>query len=362
MTKLYKTIGLMSGTSMDGVDAALITTDGKEVIKTHGALTIPYSAGFRKTLRKYLGKKSVPQNISHEITHAHITAIKELLNQENLTSKEIDLIGFHGQTIYHNPQEKCSIQIGDPDLLAQETRIDVIFNLRQEDIKHGGQGAPLVPVFLAAITNTLQATLPIAFLNIGGVSNITYVDTDQQLIAFDMGPGNALMDDFLFSRTGKAFDKNGRCAAQGKALQSKISQFLADPYFDKPTPKSLDRNHFYKALESVENLETEDAMATLNQMTTQSIVKGCQHLPKMPALWVLCGGGRKNLTLQKNLEQEITNVISAEDIGLDGDALEAQAFGYLAVRSILNEPITFPSTTNVDQSRSGGELHPWNAS
>ena len=357
----YTAIGLMSGTSLDGVDASIIKTDGEVTIDFGQSLTLPYPASFREELKKYLGQKEVPDEITRKLTMYHVAAVNALLDKTGFSYRDIDLVGFHGQTTYHNPDEKCTIQIGDPDLLAKEVQTDVIFDLRQEDIRHGGQGAPLVPIFLAAVANKLGTQLPIAFLNLGGVSNVTYVDTDS-LIAFDMGPGNALMDDFLQSRTGETYDKDGALAQKGDIDLRLIRHFIGNDYFDLKPPKSLDRNHFHDILDECKDLSTEDGLASLTEMTVEAIVNGCRFLPDAPKLWVLCGGGRKNKTLHKFMQGRFDNTILAEDIGLDGDALEAQAFAYLAVRSLLTKPITFPSTTNVDRSRCGGELHPWNAS
>ena len=348
-----KVIGLMSGTSMDGIDAAFLKTDGLSYFEAGETITVPYTNDLRKKLSEVVFSGVVSKTIEELITVFHADAINQLLAKTNSTSNEIDLIGFHGHTVFHNPAKKKTLQIGDGNLLAKLTGIDVVCDFRSNDLKHGGQGAPLVPLFHQAVTSRL--TKPLAILNLGGVANVTWLGHQDKLIAFDTGPGNALLDDFMNFRLGKKQDTGGELALTGNVDQVSLSKLLSHSYFLEKAPKSLDRNEF--DLTPISKLSTADGVATLCAFTAKAVGK-CMHLlPEIPKVWLITGGGRHNLALLKELKKSLlTKVKLVEDVGLDGDALEAQAFGYLAQRSVLGLPLSLPSTTGVSHPLSGGHI------
>jgi len=331
-------IGLMSGTSLDGIDAAIIKTDGEKIYEFGKTAFVEYSNEFRERLRKAIDEvkgqrskvKLSDESLEKDLTVLHAEAVEKL-------NVKADVIGFHGQTILHKPDAGFTWQIGDGALLANLTKTSVVNDFRSADIKAGGQGAPLVPVFHAAIAASLPK--PIAIVNIGGVSNITLVD-EAQIFAFDTGAGNALINDLTKKYFGKEYDEDGKIAASGKVDEKILAQYLADPYFAKPTPKSLDRNSF--DLKLVDGLKPEDAIATLTAFTAQSILLAEKTLGKKIAKFYVAGGGRKNKTIMQMLGARAESIVN---IGYDGDAFEAQAFAFLAVRVLNNLPISFPTTT-----------------
>ncbi|HVY12561.1 MAG TPA: anhydro-N-acetylmuramic acid kinase [Alphaproteobacteria bacterium] len=335
---VFRILGLMSGTSMDGIDVALLETDGKTFVKRGRFASYAYSAAFRKKLRASLGKKRAPQ-VERELTQLHARAVKTFLKTFKI--KNVDALGFHGHTILHAPGKRITVQIGDGKLLAKLTGLPVLWDFRTEDVKAGGQGAPLVPVYHQALAATWKQ--PCAFVNIGGVANITYID-GKNLIAFDTGPGNALMDDYMMRWEKKPFDRNGTIASLGRARQKDVEAFLRHPFFKKKPPKSLDRDAFTRFMP--QHGVVPDAVMTLTAMTAQSIAAGLKHVPKKPRLLAVTGGGRKNKTLMQALARAAgIPVIKVEDKKLNGDALEAEAFAYLAARVILKLPISFKTTT-----------------
>lgn len=347
-----RAIGLMSGTSLDGVDAALVVTDGETIQHTGQGLTLPYPDSFRKTLKTLLaGTGDVPA-IERELTLYHAKAVRQLLEKAQLKPSDIDVIGFHGQTVFHRPQEHTTWQIGDSSLLAQETGISVVNDFRRKDMAAGGQGAPLVPVYHAAITKACK--LPVAVVNIGGVANVTWIGPGEgNMTAFDTGPGNALVDDWIFQHIGKSCDEDGKIAAKGTVDEVRLKALLSHPYFNTVPPKSLDRNSF--SLDAVAGLSLEDGAATLTAFTARSIIAAQAHFPAMPAEWYVCGGGRHNTTLMSMIRQRLNaEVQPVEVLGMNGDLLEAEAFGFLAVRSLKGLPLTYPSTTGVMLPTTGG--------
>ena len=342
-------IGLMSGTSLDGVDAAFLRTDGGAQVQSGPWLSLPYPDGFRARLRACLGQAEAPADIVAELTHWHSRAVQAL--REKTPDWMPTLLGFHGQTIYHNPAERQTVQIGDATLLARETGLPVVSDFRRADVAAGGQGAPLVPVYHQALAQGLPK--PLAILNIGGVANITYIGPDNTLLAFDTGPGNALIDDWMHKHTGIAVDKDGTVAARGQVLPQ-VYKLLDHPYFFQPPPKSLDREAFRTALAL--NARVEDGAATLTAFTALAVRDAFRHLPHLPSRLLVTGGGRHNATLMGMLgEYCMIDVAPVESVGWAGDALEAQAFGYLAVRSRLGLPLTFPGTTGVPSPLAGGK-------
>lgn len=353
--RLYRAIGMMSGTSMDGIDCALVETDGEQIVNIlPPKLLYPYSDAERDLLRSVQGGKGDVAHAEHELTHIHTRAIKAFLTDFNLKHEDIDLIGFHGQTIFHNPGQRVTWQIGNGLQLAQETGIKVISQFRVMDVAAGGQGAPLVPLYHLARAGGLPR--PLAILNIGGVSNVTYIGADDSLIAFDTGPGNALIDDWLLQHTGQRLDEGGRLASTGRVFQNVIDEVLARPFFAKCPPKSLDRHDFHTT--DLSNLSVADGAATLTSLTVQTIAAANTHFPQPPVAWYITGGGRHNATMMAMLAAALDAPVQpVEALGWDGDFLEADAFGYLAVRAYRQLPLTLPSTTGVKFPLSGGVLH-----
>ena len=362
---MLKAIGLMSGTSLDGVDVALIETDGERIGAFGPVGYRPYSEAERDLLRKALAdavtitaRDERPGAVAEAealVTRAHTEAVESFLQAHDLLRADIQVVGFHGQTVLHRPDQKLTVQIGDGKALAKATGIPVVYDLRAADVAAGGQGAPLVPVYHRALVQSLNRGGPTVVVNIGGVANITYIDGDT-LIACDTGPGNALLDDFMLRRTGEAVDRDGRTAAQGRADIDWIAHALSRPFFTKPPPKSLDRNDF--AALSVDYMTTENGAATLTAFTAASIAMIATTLPKIPASWIVVGGGASNPTLMEMLDDRLpaASVMRGADLGWPGDAIEAQAFAYLAVRSLKGLPLTFPGTTGVAAPLTGGVL------
>lgn len=362
---MLKAIGLMSGTSLDGVDVALIETDGERVGAFGPTGYRPYSESERDLLRTALAdavtitaRAARPGAVGDAellVTRAHAEAVERFLKANALSPDSIDIVGFHGQTVLHRPEQKLTVQIGDGHALAKALGIPVVFDLRAADVAAGGQGAPLVPVYHRALVEPLKRNEPTIVVNIGGVSNITYIDGDT-LIACDTGPGNALLDDFMLRRTGEAVDRDGRAAAKGRADVDWIAHALSRPFFGKRPPKSLDRNDF--AALNVDAKGTEDGAATLTAFTAASIAMIATTLPQIPASWIVVGGGASNPTLMQMLGERLAaaSVMRGADLGWSGDAIEAQAFAYLAVRSLKGLPLTFPGTTGVPAPLTGGVL------
>ncbi len=361
----FRAIGLMSGTSMDGVDVALLDTDGDAVLQAGATGFLAYSDEDRHLLRAALaeavaltdrtarpGALGVAEAL---ISQRHIEAVEGFLAAEKIDRRSVDVIGFHGQTVLHRPERKLTVQIGDGAALARSLGMSVAYDFRAADVDAEGQGAPLVPAYHRALVAAAGLTEPVAVINIGGVANLTFLANGADPIACDTGPGNALIDDLMLSRTGAAVDRDGAAAAVGRVDEVALRLLLADPYFDKPIPKSLDRHDFSNA--PVERLTTEDAAATLTAFTAASIALAFRHLPAAPSLAIICGGGAHNRSLMRELEARMPcRVMPAAALGWSGDAIEAQAFAYLAVRRLKNLPITFPGTTGVARPLEGGRL------
>lgn len=373
MGKLLRALGLMSGTSMDGIDLALIETDGEnQVIRgPHGACAYPPE--FRERLRAAIedartltdrnARPGCLAGVERELTERHAEAVAAFLAGHNVAAAEVHVIGFHGQTVLHRPalqsgsgcpSRAFTVQLGDGDLLSRLTGIDVIYDLRAADVAAGGQGAPLAPVYHRALAARLPHR-PVVFLNVGGVANVTWIGEDGRLIAFDTGPGNALLDDWALRHIGQPCDVDGALARSGTAHDEVLRQYLMHPHFDRPVPKSLDRNDFNLA--PVEGLSPADGAATLALLTAAAVARGLSWLPAPPALWLVTGGGRRNKHLMELLAWHLeAPVAPVEAVELDGDSMEAEAWAYLAVRSLKGLPITYPGTTGVPQPRTGGVL------
>ena len=349
-------LGLMSGTSVDGVDAALLWTDGGSVAEPRGSLTSPYDDALRTSLRSAIERAEMlpdVKSVERAMTLAHASAVAALLRQEGLQPEDIDVVGFHGQTLLHRPEAKLTWQIGDGAMLAVATEIDVVSDFRAADVSAGGEGAPLAPVYHAALAAGLEK--PLAVLNLGGVANVTWIGDGDRLLAFDTGPGNAMIDDWCAAHTGERFDADGRLAARGQLDRAVLDRMLDNDYFGRPPPKSLDRNDFSST--PVEGLSAADGAATLAAFTVQAVARATEHFPAPVERWLVTGGGRHNRVLMAWLAEVLSaSVDPVEAVGWDGDALEAQAFAYLAVRSRRSLPLTFPSTTRAPRPMTGGHL------
>ncbi len=374
-------IGLMSGTSADGVDAALLFTDGEAVAEAGASVFVPYEAALRAQILALMQGDGDAAKIAHALTEVHCQAVNLLLKKGNVSRETVSLIGFHGQTIRHAPMQGITVQIGDAAYLAKETGIPVVSDFRTNDVKNGGHGAPLVPLYHAALAASLPK--PVMLVNIGGVANVTWIGgtesdsacvalygtsreaagiseakggklpSNHNLLAFDCGPGNALMDDWVHHHTGARYDDTGKLAAQGEVDEAAVVRFLADPFFSQLPPKSLDRNHFKIS----GDWNAANGAATLTAMTAAAIAKACDAVPQRPRQLILCGGGRHNPTLVRMIAErsgcEVTNI---DALGWDGDMIEAEAFAYLAARSVRGLPLSLPTTTGVKQPTSGGQL------
>ncbi len=362
MGRIRRAIGLMSGTSMDGIDIAALETDGDASVRRLASTSAPYDAAFRSLLREGLaaaaalvdrGDRPGPlAALERDLTERHAAAAEAFLDQCNWPRHSIDVIGFHGQTVLHRPDAGLTVQLGDGPLLSALLAIPVVYDLRAADIAGGGQGAPLAPVYHRAMAAKLEQR-PVAVVNIGGVANITWIGEDDRLIAFDTGPGNAPIDDWMLRHTGQACDPDGAMAATGSVCQSRLDTLIAHHYFARLPPKTLDRNAF--DLSCIEGLSLADGAATLTAFTAAGIAKAAMQVPQEPALWVVCGGGRRNRTLLSMLAGAVENaVVPAEAIGFDGDAVEAEAWAYLAVRALDGRDITYPGTTGIDRPMTGG--------
>jgi anhydro-N-acetylmuramic acid kinase len=359
-------IGLMSGTSLDGVDVALLATDGERIESFGPARTYPYIEAdrdiFRQAFRHALAlddraaRPGMLADAEALVTQRHAEAVEAFLRDESVSQADIELVGFHGQTVFHDPARALTVQIGDGQALADRLRIPVAWDFRADDMAAGGQGAPLAPVFHKALALTAGLDEPVVFLNLGGVANVTYVGPDGELIAFDTGPGNALLDDWTRARTGDPFDRDGQLAASGTPSEPLLRKLLAHPYFALPPPKSLDRNAFSVA--TLAHLPDADGAATLLQFTARTVAAARTHLPAAPRAWFASGGGRHNAALMRALAAELGEgaVRPLEALGFDGNATEAQAFAFLAVRTADRQPISFPLTTGVRQPLTGGRI------
>lgn len=358
-----RAIGLMSGTSMDGVDVALVETDGETIGGFGPTGYRAYSEDERALLRAALkegalltdqaARTSLLARAEALVTRAHAEAVELFLERNGIVRGDIGVVGFHGQTVLHRPAIGLTVQIGDGEALRQRLGIPVVYDLRQADVAAGGQGAPLVPVFHRALAAQAALPRPLAVVNIGGVANVTLIGEDAVLLAFDTGPGNALVDDWMGARTGERMDAGGGAAARGRADEALLAWLLVHPFFAKPPPKSLDRNAFTFSI--VGNVATEDGAATLTAFTARSIARAADFMRKPPVLWIVCGGGARNAELLRLLAHVTgAEVLTGEDVGWSSDFLEAQAFAYLAVRSLKGLPLTYPSTTGVKEPVTGG--------
>ncbi|MDB5572518.1 MAG: anhydro-N-acetylmuramic acid kinase [Hyphomicrobiales bacterium] len=362
---LLRALGLMSGTSMDGIDVALVETDGGSRALCGPASFAPYDDADRALLRAAIAaavsleeraaRPGVLAQAEAMIDARHASAVEGFLRAHAIDRASVDVVGFHGQTVLHRPERRLTVQIGDGAALARALGLSVAWDMRAADVAAGGQGAPLVPVWHKALAEAAGLPLPALVLNLGGVGNVTFVPEAGDPVAFDTGPANALIDDLMLERAGVAMDADGASAAQGRVDPGALAALLSHPYFAQPAPKSLDRNAFSRA--PVARLSTPDAAATLTAFTAHSVARALGHLPAAPRVVIVCGGGARNPTLMGALAAALgLPVRSADAVGWNGDAVEAQAFAYLAVRALKGLPLTFPGTTGVERPMTGGRL------
>ena len=353
-----RVVGAMSGTSLDGVDAAEIVTDGHKVLEFGESVFLPYNGTQRATLKAALGKW-------HGDDVADVSELIETVHAQVLSGfTNADLVGFHGQTLAHDPKGRGTHQAGDGAVLAEVLGKSVVWDFRSADVQMGGEGAPLAPFYHFALAKKMKAVEPIAMLNLGGVGNVTWIDpglphpdSEGALLAFDTGPANAPINDVMQARFGLAFDEDGKIAAKGTVDEEIIDTFLKHPFFFQIPPKSLDRDAFVGLCEAVEPLADVDAIATLTMACAASVAHGLVACPSPPSQILVTGGGRRNPTLMKMLAERCgVPVALIEDAGFDGDMLEAQAFAFLAVRVAKGLPTSAPGTTAVAAPVGGGTL------
>lgn len=341
---------------MDGVDAALLKTDGRSIQSYGPAMTLPYPPQFRTRLAQSMQDFALVPEVEDRLTRFHAEAVKQLLAQANMKPEDVTAIGFHGQTIAHKPQQGITWQIGNGALLSNLTGINVVNDFRRNDVALGGQGAPLVPVFHLAVASQLEC--PAVLVNIGGIANITYVGDGQspeKLWGFDTGPGNRLIDRWVEEKSGLAYDAGGDLAMKGTVDEMALATLMLHPGVSAPPPKSFDTADF--DLSPVAHLSVEDGAATLAAFTADAIARHAEYFSPSPRQWLLCGGGRLNRAILERLKGQLQSVKTVDELGLDGDALEAYAFAYLAARSQQGLPITFPNTTGVSRAATGGAFY-----
>ncbi len=349
---LLTTLGLMTGTSTDGLDLALLRTDGQHHLEFGPTQAVPLPPELKTALLGLMHGQGDRAALEVAFTDFNAAAIQSFLAEHQLAPEALDGVGFHGQTLSHHPERGETDQLGDGPRLAHALGCPVVYRFRHNDLAHGGQGAPLAPLFHQALAHSLER--PLAILNLGGVGNVTWLGPGNTLCAFDTGPANAPMDDLLRERTGQAYDAGGALAQQGTSDKKLVEQWMRHPYFQKPAPKSLDRNQF--DVSAAAALPLPDALATLAQFVVESVAAAGRWFPQAPQRWLVTGGGRHNTALMHQLQQRLqVPVEPVEAVGWSGDFLEAQAFAYLAVRSQQGWPLSLPETTGVTKPVTGGE-------
>lgn len=356
---MIRALGAMSGTSLDGVDAAVVETDGIAIRAFGPTAYRAYTDAEQDVLRAALGKWPGDPGLEEAQTlveDAHHAVLSQF--------DDVELVGFHGQTLAHDPGGRGTHQLGDGAALAERLGRPVVWDFRSADVRLGGQGAPLAPFFHFACAKWIGATEPLAFLNLGGVGNLTWIDPSRAkpeeegaLLAFDTGPANAPINDLVHRRLGLSYDKGGQLAAKGTVADGALELFLDEPYFVKMPPKSLDRDAFADMLDLVRELDDADAAATMTAMAAAAVMRGMEHCPAPPQRLLVTGGGRHNPVMMQMLRAGLDcSVDPVESVGLDGDMLEAQAFAYLAVRVARGLPTSGPATTGVRAAVGGGIL------
>ena len=353
-----RALGAMSGTSLDGVDAAVVETDGERIFgfgeSDYREYSGPEQAALKAALGRWPGDAGVAE-AAEVVETAHGVLLMGLI-------EGVDIVGFHGQTLAHDPGGRGTHQAGDGRVLAEALGVPVVWDFRSSDMEMGGQGAPLAPIYHHALARYVEAVMPVVFLNLGGVGNVTWVDPGkgpEEMLAFDTGPANAPLNDLVGTRLGQSFDEGGALAAQGSVDEGVLERFAAHRYFYKMPPKSLDRNDFTQLSQDVEALSDADAAATLTAAAAAGVVRAAEHFPRPPSRVLVTGGGRKNPVMMAMIAEGLgLPVAPVEDVGLDGDMLEAQAFAYMAVRVARGLPTSFPGTTGVRAAVGGGVVSP----
>ncbi|MDA9091969.1 anhydro-N-acetylmuramic acid kinase [Pelagibacteraceae bacterium] len=367
MNNLITSIGLMSGTSSDGIDASIIKSDGENEVHFIGNYFLPYDEKIKLKIRSLkekinliidLEKNKLEIDIlEKEITFLHAKIVNLIIENNKIEKSKINLIGFHGHTIFHSFKEKKTKQIGNGRLLSQLTRLSVVNNFRENDIESGGQGAPLVPIFHKLLQVKLKLKTPLLFVNIGGISNLTFLGNNKEIVSLDTGPGNILIDKMIqFKSKNKfQFDENGAIAFTGSVDKNILDSYLSDPYYESLPPKSLDVNDF--SLSPLRGLNLKDSVATLSELTSLTIVNALSFFNVKPNEIILCGGGRKNKYIFQRIKK-LSNILtkSIDQYKINGDFIESKAFAYLAIRSLLKKPISFPETTGVIMQSTGGDF------
>ena len=355
-------IGLMSGTSIDGIDAALIETDGEAQVRAVAFRGEPWSDAARAQLAEatrialtYDRPRESPPLVEAAglVTRAHAMAVHKLLADAGVSADTVGVIGFHGQTVAHRPDRGWTWQIGDGAALARATGIATVSDFRSADVASGGQGAPLLPVYHAALAAGLDK--PVAVLNLGGVANVTAILADGTLAAFDTGPANGLIDAWVEAETGARYDDGGRLAASGRVDETVLGAMLDHPFFDAGWPKSLDRHDF--TIQPARGLSAADGAATLTAFTAATVALAIDRLPARPRRLIVAGGGRHNPTMLAMIAERTGLIPEPSDtLGWNGDAMEAEGFAYMAVRTLKGLPISFPGTTGVGAPTAGGKV------
>ncbi len=351
-----KAIGLMSGTSMDGVDVALIETDGEAINSLGPSAEFAYTAEERQLLREAMelarglvhreDRSGVLAIAESMVTAKHAESVKSFATEYGIDLAAVDVIGFHGQTVLHRPERGLTLQLGDGPALSEALGLPVVYDFRAADVALGGQGAPLVPIFHRALALRASLPLPAVFVNIGGIANVTFIEEGpaEGLIAFDAGAGNCLLDDWAMQHSGEPLDRDARLALAGTVNRQALATLLSHPFFTAPPPKSLDRGAF--SLEALSKLSPEDGAATLTAFTIAGIAAAARHFPAPPRAWVIAGGGTHNPHMIEGLRRVLgPDMMTAEVAGFSADFMEAQAFAYLAARRLKSLPSSFPGTT-----------------
>lgn len=357
----FRAVGAISGTSMDGIDVSIVETDGRGFVKAGAGRTFPYAPALRAALLEVIADAERAETdplaeLEAAVTDAHCDAVALFLKENAIDPASVDLAGLHGQTVWHRPEKRFTRQLLDGPRAAKRLGMDVVNRFRHADVAAGGEGAPFAPLYHAALASGLER--PLMVLNLGGVGNVTFIGAGEP-IAFDTGPANALIDDWVMKRLSLAFDEAGRVAASGRPDAALVATMMENPFFDRAPPKSLDRNDFHRRAQIVESLGVADGAATLAAFTVEATAAALRHVPERPKRWLVTGGGRLNPVLMRMLAKRLgVPVEPVEAVGWNGDFLEAQLFGYLAVRSVLGLPLSVPTTTGVPAPMCGGELHP----
>lgn len=353
-------IGVISGTSMDAIDVSIVESDGRETLRFGAGASYPYPAQTRRELQALIAEaeravKEPLLELEAAVTAAHLDAVRRFMAEQALDPQSIDLVGLHGQTVYHRPEIRFTRQLIDGPAVARALGVPTVDRFRYADVAAGGEGAPFAPLYHRALAQGLEQ--PVMVLNLGGVGNVTYIDGDD-VIAFDTGPASAILDDFVLRRLGREYDAGGALAASGQMREDLVADFMANPFFERPAPKSLDRNDFHRRAKGVEALSDADGAATLAAFTVESVVAALRHVPKAPRRWLVTGGGRLNSHFMARLHERLgVPVEPVEAAGWAGDVIEAQTFGYLAIRSVKGLPLSLPGTTGVPEPLTGGRLN-----